>query len=83
MLTNLNHAQEIIFQFLVENKAIFIGEDSQIDFAAGNGYFLNFSLRPPPPCQETFQRFICSAVNKVFHLRKEKLRELEAPWLSK
>ena len=28
-------------------------------------------------------RFICSAVNKVFHLRKEKLRELEAPWLSK
>ena len=27
-------------------------------------------------------RFICSAVNKVFHLRKEKLRELEAPWLS-
>ena len=29
------------------------------------------------------KRFICSAVNKVFHLRKEKLRELEAPWLSK
>ena len=28
-------------------------------------------------------RFICSAVSKVFHLRKEKLRELEAPWLSK
>ena len=28
-------------------------------------------------------RFICSAVNKVFHLRKAKLRELEAPWLSK
>ena len=28
-------------------------------------------------------RFICSAVNKVFHLRKEKLREMEAPWLSK
>ena len=28
-------------------------------------------------------RLICSAVNKVFHLRKEKLRELEAPWLSK
>ena len=28
-------------------------------------------------------RFICSTVNKVFHLRKEKLRELEAPWLSK
>ena len=28
-------------------------------------------------------RFICSAVHKVFHLRKEKLRELEAPWLSK
>ena len=28
-------------------------------------------------------QFICSAVNKVFHLRKEKLRELEAPWLSK
>ena len=28
-------------------------------------------------------RFICSAVNKVFNLRKEKLRELEAPWLSK
>ena len=28
-------------------------------------------------------RFICSAVNKVFHLRKEKLRELEAQWLSK
>ena len=26
-------------------------------------------------------RFICSAVNKVFHLRKEKLRELEAPRL--
>ena len=24
-------------------------------------------------------RFICSAVNKVFHLRKEKLGELEAP----
>ena len=28
-------------------------------------------------------RFTCSAVNKVFHLRKEKLRELEAPWLNK
>ena len=28
-------------------------------------------------------RFLCSAVNKVFHLRKEKFRELEAPWLSK
>ena len=28
-------------------------------------------------------QFICSAVNKVFHLRKEKLDEVEAPWLSK
>ena len=28
----LNHAQEIIFQFLAENKAIFI----EIDFATGN-----------------------------------------------
>ena len=43
----LNHAQEIIIQFLAENKGIFIREDSQIDFAIGNGFF-NFSLRPPP-----------------------------------
>ena len=27
-------------------------------------------------------RFICSAVSKVYNVRKEKLRELEAPWLS-
>ena len=29
-------------------------EDSQIDFATGN-VFLHVSLRPPLPCQETFQ----------------------------
>ena len=40
----LNHGQEIIIQFLAENKAIFIREDSQIDFATGNVFltFLNF-----------------------------------------
>ena len=44
----LNHAQEIIFQFLAQIKAIFMRpEDSQIDFATGN--FFNFSVRPPPP----------------------------------
>ena len=32
----LNHAQEIIIQFLAENKAIFIRQDSPNDFAAGN-----------------------------------------------
>ena len=42
-------------------------------------------LQLPFDCESvtTIMRFICSAVNKVFHLRKEKLRELEAPWLSK
>ena len=28
-------------------------------------------------------RFICSSVSKVYSLRKERLRELEAPWYSK
>ena len=45
----LNHAQEIIFQFLAENKVIFIREDSQIDFATGNVFSFNFSLRPLLP----------------------------------
>ena len=47
----LNHAQEIIFQFLAEKKAIFIREDSQIDFATGNVFSL-FSWTSP--CLESF-----------------------------
>ena len=42
------------FQFLGENKAIFIREDSQIDFATGNVYFLTF-LSDLHPCLEPFQ----------------------------
>ena len=51
----LNHAQEIIFQFLADSKAIFVREDSQIDFATGNVFFFNFPLRPSPSCLEPFQ----------------------------
>ena len=42
-------------------------------------------LQLPFDCESVtlILRFICSTVNKVFHLRKVKLRELEAPWLSK
>ena len=28
-------------------------------------------------------RFICSAVNKIYRIRKNRLRELQAPWLKK
>ena len=44
----LNHAQEMIIQFLAENKVIFIREDSQMDFATGNVFFLIFLLDLPP-----------------------------------
>ena len=57
----LNHAQEIIFQFLAENKEIFIREDSQIDSATRNVYLI-FS-RTFTPCLEPFQPEIDNQFN--------------------
>ena len=49
----LNCAQEIIFQFLADKKAIFIREDSQIDFATVN--VLSTFLSDLHSCLESFQ----------------------------
>ena len=50
----LNCAQEIIFQFLADKKAIFIREDSQIDFTTTGNVFSTF-LSDLHSCLESFQ----------------------------